>query len=188
MINIKGKEVKTLNSEFTLGEFEQIIAIHGDENKGAFEKYLEIAKVLGLGDTADLITNDELMLFIQALSESQYDINDKSVVKKITIENIEYYAYDEKFELLAKDVSFIEKKIKTKTKLWLVYALAVIYKRNDLSVKEQYIDAHIKHKMSLFKDLPLAPFLPLIYYITAHFKTKVDKIIEQQTIKENTAE
>ena len=80
-------------------------------------------------------------------------------------------------KLKAKDIGKIESWIKTDNK-WVLKAIAILFKREDLSNTEHYTDAHINHKMELFKDLLIKDFIFYILYIQDKLIKKI-KILSE---------
>jgi hypothetical protein len=53
--------------------------------------------------------------------------------------------------------------------------VAVLYKRTDLTEKEHYEPAHIKHKTTLFADQKASFALPIIWHVAKKMTNEIEK-------------
>lgn len=175
-------EIKTKMTEFTLKEFQDMSKLINDTNLDQIDKYLKILELLGTPD--DILDNIESEQFIEVIKELNINsIHNKDLTRTINIDTYEYEAYleDKEFSFKAKDLSLIETFVKKNPDKFLLYALAVIFKRTDLTRKEHYTDAHIKHKMKLFGDLNADLYYPYIVAIHNKITEKLDNVKESIT-------
>jgi len=173
MREIEGFNLKTKMEEFTILEFETISSIMNDENKDNIEKYLNILEYLGTPD--DILNEMTTDTFYDIIKEMNSDVEcDKTLLPQITIDKYTYDAYTgDEFKLKIKDLSKIESRILAKPNEYVLYAIAVIFKRTDLTKTEHYTEAHIEYKMKLFKELPVIDIYPYIVYIQENVSKKL---------------
>lgn len=175
MITVREAEIKSNVLEYTLGEFEVLSKILNNEDLEYIDKYLEIFRRLGIDESViNDLDDNEFFEIVKSLNE-KIDIP-KEMIKSIEIKGYMYSAYSgDEFKLMIKDLSKIENCIKS-GKDYLTEAIAIIFKRDDLSSTEHYIKEHIEYKKSLFKELPVAQFMPYIVYIAEKMALKVKMI------------
>ena len=170
----KDKEYKfrNLGSEITLAEFDKVIQIFNpksemgmDENdKPKFVKWLKVVALLGDKGLDDVIDTRSLLNVIKNFKETDVDAE---IIDSITIGKRTYKLAKEegKLYLAGKDTSNIEEFFRTK-KNWVTYAIAVLFKDVELSIKEHYDPAHLKYKAELFgKELTAEICAPIIYEV-----------------------
>ena len=74
------------------------------------------------------------------------------IQRTIEIDGYTYESYKDEFKVSVKDLKSIEKLISKNPNSYIAEMVAVLYKRVDLTDKEHYEPAHIKHKTTLFSD------------------------------------
>lgn len=174
MIKIKDFELKSELNEFTLFELDTITKILNDDKLDYIDKYLSIFELLNMPeDILDNLSNDELFDTIKNFIADR-NVNN-NLTKEIEIDGYIYKAYDgDEFILKAKDVAKIENLTKQSGYFSFLEAIAVIFKREDLSKTEHYEPAHIKYKMKLFKDIDASLVYPYLIYITEKLSKKIE--------------
>jgi len=70
----------------------------------------------------------------------------------------------------------IEKLISKNPNSYIAEMVAVLYKRVDLTDKEHYEPAHIKHKTTLFSDQKASFALPIIWHVAKKMTKEIEKI------------
>ena len=119
---------------------------------GFLEKQIKIFEFLGVPDIWDELSVNELKGYINEFNDvpkMEFDY-----IKEVEIDGYTYRAFEgEEFVLTAKDLSYLEKKLKP-NEVDVAYMLAVLFKRTDLSKTEHYSEAHIKQKAKLFENQP----------------------------------
>lgn len=183
MIKIKNFELRTTINEMTIGEFERISNIMSDPDLLQIEKYIEVLEVLG---TPEEIINDlddeDLFRIIKSFGEYEYNnILSSTVVAK---DGYTYVAYEgPEFKLKALDMVKIEKAFKTNKNVFSTI-IATIFKRSDLTSKEHYTDAHIKHKQSIVRDWNAGDFYSYIVYLTEKLNNNLKKKLTDESTKD----
>ena len=76
--------------------------------------------------------------------------------------------------------AILENEMKKDNYSWITFALAVVFKRTDLSLAEHRDNAHIKHKSTLLNDITMDIALPYIVSISGEY---LDNIKLLATIK-----
>jgi hypothetical protein len=176
MINIKLEDkqfhLRNEYDELTIREFENITTILSDNEKQSYEKYIDIFCYLGLNELMDEISSEELIILIKNFNNHEIPNN---LVKEIEVDGYKYVAYtSEEFSMKAKDMAIIEKIINKNKTNYVAEMLAVIFKREDLTKNEHYVDAHINHKASLFRDnLTVDIAIPYITYMSQHINKQL---------------
>lgn len=164
--------LKTNPSEITLKEFKQIVKLQS-ENKGDYTYYLDTFEVLGLStEYTDIMTSKELILTIKDFQE---DFVVKGMQSEITIEGYTYKSFDgDEFSLTARELANIENEMKHSDIEWISYALALIFKRVDLTINEHKDKVHIKQKIKLFEEhMTMDIALPYIVHISGEYLNNI---------------
>jgi len=152
MIKIKDYEIPNQVTELSIEQFQKVSDISSDMGLAFVDKQIKIFECLGCPDVWDEVSAKELKEFITAFNDVPKV--DFEFTKEVEIDGYKYVAFTgEEFELSAKDLALIEKKIKN-GESDIAYIMAVIFKREDLDKKEHYAEAHIKQKAKLFSKQP----------------------------------
>lgn len=172
--------LRTLPSEIFLNDFIKTVSIDQFNLDPTYEYYLDAFEIFGLSkDYLDIIDTKTL---VDTIKDFQADfIIDNKLTKSIEIDGFTYTAYADEFVINARDFAKIEKRINHKDHTWLAFAMAVIFKRDDLSSVEHKDNAHIEYKKKLFTNkLTMDICLPYIMKIS---ETYVDNIKILSNIK-----
>lgn len=172
--NGKIESLKTLPTEITVEEFKNITK--NQDHVGNFMYYLNAFEILGLSSSFIDDIDDVTLYEIIADFQEDFKVDNTTFKKIIEVDGYEYAAYDENFSLGARDIALIEEEMHKDPVGWITYALAIIFKRTDLSPTEHKASAHIKHKKSLFKNVTLDIALPYIIYISNSYIDNVKLI------------
>lgn len=162
MLKIKENGIPNTVFELTIGQFDKINTITADVNLDEIEKWIE--KFVYLGADRDDFDDMELEEFNQLIQE--WNNQPHNPTERIATIELDGYTYEAKESIGVKDLGMIEKVWKQQTGEGSAETLAIIFKRTDLTKKEHYAPAHIKHKMKLFKEQPSNILIP---YITEVF-------------------
>jgi hypothetical protein len=173
MVTICNKDIPNELSELTIQQFEDITAIHSNEKLDHIEKHLEVFKYMGVPEAEDMDFED----FKEAIGT----FNSAKVPEGILLKTFEengytYEAYDIEFKLTAKDTKHIEKILAHKHKGFISEALAVVFKRTDLSKTEHYTDAHIKLKAKIIREMPAEVAVPYLVAIADTINKQVQSL------------
>lgn len=172
------EEMKTLPNEINVKEFQEIVKLQNDFN-GDFNYYLDTFGVLGLSETfLDAIDDKTLYMLIGDFQED-FNLKKNVFTKSIEIDGYKYTAYEDTFKLGARDLANIENEMIKDPNGWITYALAIIFKREDLTPVEHKANAHIKLKEKLFKSVTMDIALPYIFYIAESYVSNIKILIEQ---------
>jgi hypothetical protein len=177
MITIKGVVIPTQIEDFNIGQFETATKILNDEKVTYVERYIDLLESLKIpNEFIDDLTDDELFEIIKSFQEKSVDIP-LGLKRTIEIDGYTYSAFEEgsEFNLKAKDLSLIEKAFSDKSS-YFSSVLAVVFKREDLRTIEHYTSAHLKHKTTLFKELPAIEFYQYIVWITKKLSDKIKNL------------
>jgi hypothetical protein len=161
MINVKGYEMKSSLTEWTLGEYEKISKVLSSDDD-YIDKYISVLEILGVpNDILDSLNDDEFFEIVEKIVDNNLD---KIYLKEFEIDGYTYRAYEgDNYILGVRDMARIENVIKNDfapSKL-----MAVIFKRTDLTNTEHYDKAHLEYKAKLFKDLNASIIIPYILLI-----------------------
>jgi hypothetical protein len=177
MIEMKGVTIQTQIQDFTVGQFELATAILNDDSISYVERYLDVLEAFKVPEELiDSLTDDELFEIIKSFQETGSEIP-KELKRTIEIDGYVYSSFPEEseFNLKAKDLSLIQKAFSNK-KGYFSEALSILFKREDLSNKEHYASAHLKHKKDLFKVLPAIEYYTYIVWITQKLTEKIKNL------------
>ena len=108
-------------------------------------------------------------------------------MKRFEADGYTYEAYDDNFKLTAKDTKHIEKILNSRHKGFISEALAVIFKRTDLSKTEHYTDAHIKHKAKIIRELTAEVAVPYLVVIAETINKQVESLNIKDQVENETA-
>jgi hypothetical protein len=179
MIKISGVDVPNNYEELNVRQFDALNTIEADTNLSSMEKWISKFIYLGVPEEAfDDMMIDELEDIVAEFNAGFNDLPEE----RTTVVEIDGYTYEAKDKIGAKDFSLIEKAWKNDTKNFSKRALAILFKRSDLTRNEHYTNAHIKLKESLFEKQPCK--------IAVHYLNDVIEQITRTTEKlnEQTAE
>jgi hypothetical protein len=170
--------VKNLTSEISLSEFSIINSIVMNNNFDNTEKWINILGTLELPeDVIDNLTIEEFSIYIKNAFKDK--INNQ-FIKNITIDGYEYIVnFDESGSPLINvtDLKWIEKMIDKGPE----FMLAVLFKRSDLSKKENYDKSHILHKGKLIGvNLTAEQALPYIIFINSAINNAFKSFIKDE--------
>lgn len=173
--NGKIEELKTLPSEITIEEFQKII---NNQNKysGNFMYYLEAFEILGLSTEFVDVIDDKTLWIILKDFQDDFVMPSNEFRKEFEIDGYTYRAYEDEFKIGARDFAKIEEQMHKYPNDWITYALAIIFKRVDLSTVEHTTEAHINHKVKLFKKLTMDIALPYIFYLSENYINNIKLI------------
>jgi len=167
-------EIPNTFDELTIKQFDALNTIEADSQLSSMEKW--ISKFVYLGVPEDSFDD----MLIDELEETVAEFNKGFAVmpneKTMSIE-IDGYTYQSKERIGAKDFSLIEKAWKTDTKNFSKRAMAVLFKRTDLSRTEHYTNAHLKHKEALFESQPCKIAVPYLNEIIEQITKNTEKIV-----------
>lgn len=176
-MEIKGYNVPTKLSEMTIGQFEKVNKIMSDESSLKIERYIDYLESLDIPNDVILsITDDELFSVIKSIGEKE-DITNE-LLKSFELEGYTYKSYDEEFSIRAIELSMIEKRINKDSSNYFSYIIAILFKREDLTNREHYTDAHIKHKADLFKNLSAIDFYPYVIMVAEKLSKNLKSLYE----------
>jgi hypothetical protein len=171
--------LKTKPCEITLNEFKKIISLQSKYN-GDYNYYLDSFEVLGLSSSyIDIIDHKTLIITIKDFQED-FIFNSNNMIKEIEVDGYTYCAYPgEEFKISAREFASIESKMNSNEYDWVVYAIASIFKRTDLTDIEHKDKSHINHKMKIFGDkVTLDVALPYIMFISKEYMDNVQLLMK----------
>lgn len=181
MTEVRGFQAKTSLGEMTVGEFERFSEVLNNAELDYIDKYLEILRIQGMTEeTIEEITDEDLFAFIGEIAKDDRPAGE--LIPNVEMEGYNYVAYtDEKFSMKAKDLGLIESYVKKSPNGgYFALALAVIFKREDLTRVEHYTPAHIEHKAKLVRALPVELVYPYIVHIAQTLGRKIEMIKQQE--------
>jgi hypothetical protein len=179
MIKIRDYEIKSSLTEWTIGEYENIINILSDDKLDFIDKYIKVLELLGLPDEVlDKLGDDEFFEIVQNILDNNIDNNFK---KEFELHGYTYRAYEgDEYKLSVRDMAKIENIIKSDD-VKLSRILAVIFKREDLTNTEHYDKAHLDYKAKIFKELNADIVIPYILLIEKKMVKKLVYLNESQS-------
>lgn len=175
MVTICNKDIPNELNELTIQQFEDITEIHANPKLDNVEKHLEVFKYMGVPEAEDMEFEDfkeAIRLFNTAKTPEGI------LLKRFEADGYNYQAYDTEFKLTAKDTKHIEKILGSKHKGFISEALAVVFKRTDLSKTEHYTDAHIKLKAKIIRELTAEVAVPYLVAIADTINKQVQSLNE----------
>jgi len=182
MINFKFKDktypVKNLTREISLSEFSLINSIVTEEKYDNTEKWINILGILELPEEViDNLSIQELGLYVKNAFNEKID---NKFIDSITIDGYEYKVKmdDEGLPFIGvTDLKWIEKMLPKGPE----FMVGVLFKRDDLSKKENYDKAHILHKGKLIGNtLTAEEALPFIIHINLAINNAFKSFIKDE--------
>jgi hypothetical protein len=162
------EKMLSLPKEINLHLFKKINKINTNPNFENIDKYLATFEILGL--TSEYIDKMDSKALFTTIKDFQEDFITTGMTNIIEIDGYTYKAYDDEFMIGARDFAKIENKMINNEEDWFIYALAIIFKRTDLSLKEHTDKAHIDHKKKLFEEkMTMDIALPYILFISKEY-------------------
>lgn len=181
MIEIRGHKVKTTLEDLTIKEY-GLLTEALNSKKNSLDKFIDAIVICGLKDEEILsdLSMQELKEFTASLSLAEVD---SKYTRTIELNGREYEAYKlgTAFIFSAKVLAYMQNIIQKKQYRFMEDLCAIIFKDTELSYKEHFSDAHIKHKKALFSNLPASIIVPYVALLMA-------EITEQALIKEQEEE
>lgn len=173
-------EVKSELSELSLKEYESIQSTLNRTDIEYFEKFMYVLNFLGIPtEYVDQMDTDSFMNFIKVFANSE---STPQFTRKIKIEGYEYVGIEEgqhKPKFTPNTIKLIERYMKKNPEKYFAEILAVFFKRTDLTTKEHYSEAHLKHKANLFREHISAQIaIPYIYFASESLLLNIKKINE----------
>lgn len=165
MIKINGYDIRTNLDELTIKEFERLMDIFNSNDILKTDKYIKMLKICGMDDEGILTLKlSQLKEYISAINftdeikDRKYDIviDDKKYILNNDNGNINMYAYD---------IQLIEERIIKNGNKWFVYAMAVLFKDDSLSLKDNFQKYNINQRIKLFESTPADVFISHLPYI-----------------------
>lgn len=189
MIKIRNYEVKNTLEELTINEY-GLLTECLNSKKNSLDKFIDAIIICGLKDEETLseLSLVELKEFISSLSLAEVG---SKLQRTIEMNGREYEAYKvgEPFVFSAKALAYMQNVIQNKQFRFMDDLCAIIFKDVELTYKEHFTDAHIKHKRSLFSDLPASIIVPyvslLMVEIASQAKSKEEEAEIAKMLEEN---
>lgn len=177
MITVEGIEVPNLISELTVEQFDKFNNIENNKDLDVIEKWLE--KFVYLGIPEEALDNYSMEEFV----ELKLKFDEPTDIPKVKVLSVEIggYTYEAKEVLGVKDLSLIEKAWKHDLKNFACVCLAIVFKRTDLTRKEHYANAHIKHKTNLFKNEKAELAIPFVLDVQKVLTANAEKVVDNVT-------
>jgi hypothetical protein len=175
MVTICNKDIANELNELTIQQFEDITEIHANTKLDNVEKHLEVFKYMGVPEAEDM-EFEEFKEAIRVFNSAK--VPEGILLKRFEADGYTYQAYDTEFKLTAKDTKHIEKILNSKHKGFISEALAVVFKRTDLSKTEHYTDAHIKFKAKIIREMPAEVAVPYLTTIAHTINKQVQSLNE----------
>ena len=174
MITIEGVEVPNLISELTVEQFDKFNNIEGNKDLDVIEKW--ITKFTYLGVPEEVFDDYTMEQFVEL--KQNFDVKTEVPQVKVLSIEVDGYTYEAKPQIGVKDLSLIEKKWKHDLANFASECLAILFKRSDLSRKEHYANAHIKHKANLFKGLKAELAIPYVLDVQKVLTANAEKVVK----------
>lgn len=179
MVTINEYECKTSINEFTLNEFDRMNAVLNDHKLNKMEKNLQLLKIAGYKGELKLVSLNTLKKYVSALNaqakeDAEYVVQD--LLKSVEIGGRNYVCYTEDIneELMGWDTGLIAELPRKRGAEYITESIAILFKDDQLTYKEHYTDAHIKHKTELFGQQKLSDFYPYIKFIVENIINHAD--------------
>lgn len=168
-------ELRNEGSEIDLNELDKMVVIMSQPDLAITERFEMMFNVLGLPEND--MDAQELVELIKNFNV--FKTTDSAVISAIEMKGYNYVAFEGKeFKLKAKELIQLEKEIyKNKIRLSqnkpasniCSYILAIIFKRQDLSINEHYENLHLELKAKLFEENVKADFaMPYINMLSSN--------------------
>lgn len=172
-MKIRNVDIDCRPNAINLAVWERMALVMYNDKLDTIQKYEELFNLVGFKQ--NLIEDLEFAEFGKAIEEFNIETTIEFAVY-VTELNIDGYTYKAFDSLKAKDLRIISKAM-NENPVSAGEMMAMCFKRTDLTDKEHYTDAHIKHKAALFrKHLTADVCIP---YITKVTDLMVKQVTEQ---------
>jgi len=169
----QGKEecLKNLFSEITIEEFEKTAALN--EGTQFYAYYLDAFEILGFSkELCDSIDTDNLIEIIKDFKKIVKQ--PKKLKHEFKLDGHTYEAFDAKSSVNARDFADVQKLMYqfavNNDYKWVSEAMAIIFKRTDLSATEHKDKSHREEKANLFKiHMTMDYALPYVDKLSAEY-------------------
>jgi hypothetical protein len=181
MVTILGIEVPNQLNELTVQQFETITTIHANPELDAIDKHLQVFEFLGVPTIEwDNVEIEEFKEIVRNFNDIQ---SKPELVNTLELDGYTYTAFEDQFKLSVKDTKHIEKIMHSKHKGYISELLAVLFKRTDLTKAEHYVDAHIKLKAKLIRELKAELAVPYLVEIGQKLSKQMPKDVPTEIME-----
>ena len=174
MVKIEGYDVPNRLEELTIEQFDKLNNIENSQDLDSIEKW--VYKFVYLGVPEDVFDDMEVAKLLDYAKE--YNVEVEVPKEKVSSIVIDGYTYEAKESIGVKDMSLIEKSWKRNIGNFASDAMAVLFKRSDLSRTEHYTNAHLKQKAKLFRSQKALLAVP---YVTNIIQTLTNTVENEVT-------
>lgn len=167
-VNLNGKDFALPNDakEVRLSDFNKMYKISQQKDIGYFDKHLRVFEIFGIPyDAWDDIAEEKILELIAEFNKVKVDST--LLCHQVTVRGRSYTCFDgDDFVFKTRDLVEIERAAMKNVENFPAYILALLFKDDELSKNEHYVESHLKHKCSLFAENLTAdiaiPYLTLI--------------------------
>lgn len=184
MYNYKGIDIKTSLTDMTIGEFERVSEILQDNTLDNIERYFKLLKYLGVPDhELDHISDQDFFAIVGSFDK--LGVTDH-LVPSFQYDDVTYVAHSGEFTLKAKDLMYIEKRVKENT-AFFAYAIAILFKPEGMDSSLAYAPKVVEQRVKIAKNLNAAEFYSYIIYLTTTLAAKTSTLVAEQNSYNATA-
>jgi hypothetical protein len=181
MVTILGIDVPNQLNELTVQQFETITTIHANSELDAIDKHLQVFEFLGVPTIKwDDVEIEEFKDIVRNFNDIQ---SKPELVNTLEIDGYTYVAFEDQFKLSVKDTKHIERIMASKHKGYISELLAVLFKRTDLTKAEHYVDAHIKLKAKMIRELKAELAVPYLVEIGQKLSKQMPKDVPTEIME-----
>lgn len=152
-LNLNGSDYALPNDakEVRLADFNKIYKISQLKDVGYFEKHLKIFELFGIPyHQWDDISEEKIVELIAEFNKVKVD--GSVLCNKVEVNGRTYTAFEDEFVFKARDLVEIERAALKQVDNFPAYILGILFKDDNLTRIEHYVESHIKHKASLFAE------------------------------------
>lgn len=137
-------------SDFTIGEYEDVVSILKNEEYDQFDRYYNLFSSLGI--PTELLDEFDVFNFKDLITEYNSKFVDSEMVNEITIDGRTFKSYDTEFKLSVKQMKTAIEFIKVNDIRCMAEILSIIFHETNKTREENWLKSNIIERTDLFRN------------------------------------
>ena len=148
-INDEVFNIKQKPSEFTIGEYEELVIILKDNESDQFDRYYNLFLYLGIPQY--YLDEFDFFNFKEIIEEYNKQTDDITMINEVTIDGRLFRAYENEFKMSVKQMKKAIDYIKKDDKKCMAEVLGVIFQEVSKTKEENWLESNINERIELFR-------------------------------------